>query len=230
MGARGRGARNRVVGRGGAGAVPRRQRQGWSKEMAATRARGAGLALACRAQRAAAAAGRPTVVKKIYIPGTGWLVVPWLPPHVRGCGRELRGRLAGAAAGAREDARDRDAADRDGDGCGLVPGACAAVSGPCRAEEGGPRRLVLLVRAGARGSESDACVSWSACGESHGRHDGSVRGANERPLAAHGTGVADDALQAAYRPIALTGVPISFSFVWPEPVIWSVRVRRRLMT
>jgi hypothetical protein len=195
MGTRGRGARNRVVGRGGAGAVPRRQRQGWSKEMAATRARGAGLALAlaCRAQRAAAAAGRPTVVKKIYIPGTGWLVVPWLPPHVRGCGRELRGRLAGAAAGAREDARDRDAADRDGDGCGLVPGACAAVSGPCRAEEGGPRRLVLLVRAGARGSESDACVSWSACGESHGRHDGSVRGANERPLAAHGTGVADDA-------------------------------------
>jgi hypothetical protein len=126
-----------VVGRGGAGAVPRRQRQGWSKEMAATRARGAGLALACRAQRAAAAAGRPTVVKKIYIPGTGWLVVPWLPPHVRGCGRELRGRLAGAAVGPGPGRTRVTVTPRTATATGV--GWCRAPVRPCRARAA-PRR------------------------------------------------------------------------------------------
>jgi len=40
---------------------------------------------------------------------------------------------AGTRAGARWVAWRRD---RDGDGCGVVPGAGAGVSGPCRAEEG----------------------------------------------------------------------------------------------
>ena len=75
-------------------------------------------------------------------------------------------------AGAREDGRDRD-----GDGCGGGAGRLCGRVGPVpRQGGGGRRRAVLLARAGARGRESDACVSWSRAGESHGRHGESVRG------------------------------------------------------
>jgi len=138
--------------------------------MAAARARGASKRVLARGRcragvpRAAAAAASGAVVKKKYR-----LVAPWLVAERRLAGGRRR---RGPGGRARVTVRRRD---RDGDGCGLVLGACAAVSGPCRAEEGGPRRAVLLARAGARGRESDACVSWSRAGESHGRHRESVR-------------------------------------------------------
>lgn len=97
----------------------------------------------------------------------------------RSCGRWLKkkklppwaGRL-GAWSGARRAGRLRGAGrawcgDRDGDGCGVVPGAGAGVSGPCRAEEGwggGRRRRFFVGSCRCGGAARATTRPAAACG------------------------------------------------------------------